>query len=657
MAKDSMNNKESTETKDKGTKEILKKEKVAPNELGRDKKDLKSPKDKKQDCKVKDSKISDKKAKIVEKKALPKTLDFDLNALFKDEESLESFAKELDKKLQNFNDNYAGKLSTLKTEEFSKALQTYDSLSESLGSIMTYVFLRFAIDSKKYGALYADYEMKCNAMYAKVMFFELEFADLDSTKMNEFIKANEKYAFFLQTIEANKKYKLSLKEEQILLNVSPVGVDAFKRLFDESFANMRFKGVLNDEEIGEEEILGFLHVRNRKLRKLAQKNFTKGLRKNSHLLTYILNMVRKDVSITQNLRGYEKPESFRHISNQTTQESVDSMIDCVNANMYLVHGYYRVKSQLLGHKLKDYDRYAPLGLTKENSKKAEVEFQDALYDTLESFYKFSPRFYEIAKEAIFNGWIDSHPKPAKRGGAFSHGSVPSAHPYVMLNFTGNRRDAFTIAHELGHAIHQELSKIQGTLNHDTPLTTAETASVFAEMLLFDSMKKTLKGRELLDIYAGKIEDIFSTLFRQIVMTNFERAIHEREGELKSEDFDRIWLNENKKMFGDSVHLTKKYAKWWSYIPHFIHSPFYCYAYSYGQLLVLALFGLYKRSEDKEKFIQTYIDFLSAGGSKSPRDLILTFGFDVNESAFWEIGMNEVKNLLSEFEDLLNSTRL
>ena len=205
MAKDSMKNKESTETKDKGTKEILKKEKVAPDELSRDKKDLKSPKDKKQDSKPKDSKISDKKTKIVEKKVLPKTLDFDLNALFKDEESLESFAKELDKKLQTFNDSYAGKLSTLKAEEFSKALQTYDSFSEGLGSIMTYVFLKFAIDSKKYGALYADYEMKCNAMYAKVMFFELEFADLDSTKMNEFIKANEKYAFFLQTIEANKK--------------------------------------------------------------------------------------------------------------------------------------------------------------------------------------------------------------------------------------------------------------------------------------------------------------------------------------------------------------------------------------------------------------------------------------------------------------------
>ncbi len=596
----------------------------------------------------------DDKIKLIEKKELPKTLDFDLSALFKDEGALESFAQKLDVRLQTFQDSYQGKLATLDTKAFGLALQEYDNLSEGLGAIMTYVFLRFAVDSKKYGALYADYELKCNAMYAKVMFFELEFADLDSKITDAFIAENTKYAFFLQNIKETKKYKLSLQEEQVILSLSPVGVDAFSRLFDESLANMRFRGVLSATKIGEEEILGLLHVQERKVRKLAHKNFTRGLRKNTHLLTYILNMVRKNVAIIQKLRGYEKPESFRHISNQTTQESVDSMIACVNANMELVHGYYRVKGQLLGYKLKDYDRYAPLGLAK---KKTQMDFQDALYDTLQSFYKFSPKFYAIAKEAIECGWIDSHPKPAKRGGAFSHGSVPKAHPYVMLNFTGNRRDAFTIAHEFGHAIHQELSKTQGTLNHDTPLTTAETASVFAEMLLFDSLKKTLHGKELLDVYAGKIEDIFSTLFRQIVMTNFERTIHAEQGELKSEDFDKIWLETNEKMFGNSVQLTKKYAKWWSYIPHFIHSPFYCYAYAYGQLLVLALFGLYKKSEQKDQFIQTYIEFLSAGGSKSPRDLILTFGFDVNESAFWEIGMNEVRKLLKEFEDLLNNTAL
>ena len=204
-------------------------------------------------------------------------------------------------------------------------------------------------------------------------------------------------------------------------------------------------------------------------------------------------------------------------------------------------------------------------------------------------------------------------------------------------------------------IHQELSKKMGYLNMDTPLTTAETASVFGEMLLFDTLKSSLSKEELIPLYAGKLEDIFSTLFRQIVMTNFERAIHGIEGELQAQDFDRIWLEENAKMFGDSLKLTKNYASWWCYIPHFIHSPFYCYAYSYGQLLVLALFGLYKRAQtpkEREKFIKTYIEFLSLGGSQSPKKLIKKFGFDIEDSAFWDIGIAEVRKLFSEFEDLL-----
>ncbi|RDU65919.1 oligoendopeptidase F [Helicobacter didelphidarum] len=586
-------------------------------------------------------------------------LHFNLDSLFKNNEDLEKFYSGLDSKFDTFEKTYKEKLSSLESKDFEKALEEYENLCEDLGAVMTYVFLQFAVDSKNYGGLYADYEIKCNNLYAKIMFFELEFANLDSKKMQDFIKNSKKYTFFLENLKENKKYKLSLQEEQVVLNLSPVGVDAFSRLFDESLANMRFKGVWrntkgNKQKISEEEILALLHAQHRKTRKKAQKNFTQGLKKHSHLLTYVLNMVRKNVAIMQKLRGYEKPESFRHIANQTTQESVDSMITCVNENMDLVHGYYNVKGQILKYKLKDYDRYAPLGFSK---KGISLSFHEALSNTLESFAKFSPRFYEIAYKAITEGWVDSHPKPAKRGGAFSHGSVPRSHPYVLLNYTGNRRDAFTIAHEFGHAIHQELSKIQGTLNHDTPLTTAETASVFAEMLLFDSLKKTLRKKELLDIYAGKIEDIFSTLFRQIVMTNFEREIHSIEGELKTEDFDKIWLKENKRMFGNSIKLTKNYARWWSYIPHFIHSPFYCYAYSYGQLLVLALFGLYKKSEEKEKFIKTYIDFLSAGGSKSPRDLILQFGFDVNQAEFWEIGINEVRELLKEFEVLLNSNAI
>ena len=577
-----------------------------------------------------------------------KELRFNLDSLFKNEEELSSFYEGLDSKFLAFQSSYQNKLASLNSEAFNKALSEYENLCEDIGAIMTFTGLRFAADNAT-GASYANYEVKCNELYSKIMFFELEFTNLSSEKMEELINCSGKYQFYLQNLKDNKRYKLSLSEEKIMLALSPVGSEAFARLFDESLSNMRFKGP--NGKIGEEEILALLHVSSRKTRKLAHKNFTKGLKSQTHLLAYVMNMVRKEVSIVQKLRGYEKPESFRHLANQTTQESVDSMIDCVNANMHLVHGYYRIKSQILGLRLKDYDRYAPLGFSKNG---LSIDFGEALDHTLAAFKQFSPVFYDIASRAISEGWIDSHPRPAKRGGAFSHGSVPRSHPYILLNFTGSRRDAFTVAHEFGHAIHQELSKGRGTLSHDTPLTTAETASVFSEMLLFASLKKSLSKKELLDMYAGKIEDIFSTLFRQIVMTNFERAIHGHEGEISVEMLDKIWLDENQKMFGSSVLLTKKYSRWWSYIPHFVHSPFYCYAYSYGQLVVLALFGLYKKSEDKEKFVQTYIDFLSAGGSKSPRDLILSFGFDVNQKEFWDVGMGEVRNLLVEFEGLLNS---
>uniref|UniRef100_UPI0025A51F33 M3 family metallopeptidase n=1 Tax=Helicobacter japonicus TaxID=425400 RepID=UPI0025A51F33 len=319
----------------------------------------------------------------------------------------------------------------------------------------------------------------------------------------------------------------------------------------------------------------------------------------------------------------------------------------------LVGEYYEMKAKLLGLKeLKDYDRYAPL-----ETKANELPYDEAIKLVLKAFGQFSKEFKDIALKALRKGWVDSHPTPHKRGGAFSHGSVPSAHPYVLLNYTNSRRDVFTIAHEFGHMIHQELSKTQGYLNMDTPLTTAETASVFAEMLLFDTLKTALSKEELIPLYAGKLEDIFSTLFRQVVMTHFERRIHAQNDELKPEQFDEIWREENERMFGKSLKLSKNYDGWWCYIPHFVHSPFYCYAYSYGQLLVLALFGLYKSQKTprmREKFIQKYTEFLTLGGSKSPKDLIASFGFNLESDKFWLIGMNEVQKMLEEFKELLNA---
>nr|QGT50451.1 oligoendopeptidase F [uncultured Helicobacter sp.] len=588
--------------------------------------------------------------------------EWDLGALFKTQESLDRFISANTRRAKHFAKTYEGKLHTFKPKDFGVILREYEAILEGFGRVMTYAFLRFAKDTTQ-GDFYAKYENLTNQSQNLILFFELEFCKLNEKKREDIIKNEPHYEFYLQKLIENDQYQLSLPEEKVLLTTSLVGVGAFSRLFDEHLAQMRFKAVKEDSKhksekakskayISEEEILSLLHHSKRSVRKQAQESFSKGLKKSRHLLGYILNMVRKDCMINMKMRGYKSPESFRHIQNQATQKSVDKLIEVVNEHFGMVSEYYNIKRDLLGlKKLKDYDRYAPLDTKPQN-----LPYNEAINMVLQAFGDFDQCFKDIALKGLRKGWVDSHPADYKRGGAFSHGSVPSAHPYVLLNYTHSRRDAFTIAHEFGHMIHQELSKKQGYLNMDTPLTTAETASVFAEMLLFDKMKKTLEKDELIALYAGKLEDIYSTMFRQVVMTNFERRIHSTEEELKPEAFDRIWKEENERMFGDSLQLTKNYEGWWCYIPHFIHSPFYCYAYSYGQLLVLALFGLYKSQKtqrSKQKFIDTYVEFLALGGSKSPKELIRKFGFNVESDKFWLIGIAEVRKMLEEFKEIVN----
>lgn len=566
--------------------------------------------------------------------------EWNLNSLYKTQNDAKKSLAKLESNIINFETNYKNKLAKLNNDEFLDALKTYENLNQELNKILTYAFLIFAQDTSK-GAIYGEFELAASKLQENLTFFELEFCDLSNKRQKELISLDSSYSFFLQNLLESKPYLLPLAAEQALLAFSPTGANAFSRLFDEHLASLK----IGKNKKSEEEILAMLYTQNRKERKIAQNEFSQTLKKSAHLLTFIINIIRKDLSINTRIRKYPNAETFRHISNQTTQKSVDSMIAIVNKNFNIVHDYYKIKGEILGIKLKDYDRYAPIF-----SKSSSISYEDALDSVIKTYEKFSPKFSDIIKKALKEGWVSSHPTPNKRGGAFSHGATPDSHPFVLLNWTGNRRDAFTIAHEFGHMIHQELSKKVGFLNHDTPLTTAETASVFGEMLLFDYLKSTLPNSELVGIYAGKLEDIFATLFRQIVMTNFERQIHSKQGELSTKELNKIWLEENKKMFGKSVKLSKNYALWWSYIPHFIHSPFYCYAYSYGQLLVLALFGLYKSGKSKN-FVETYTEFLSSGGSLSPRDLIKKFGFDIDDKEFWEIGINEVKKMLEEFKDL------
>ena len=566
---------------------------------------------------------------------------WDLTPLFKDKETLKESIKSSLKNCIVFEEKYQNKLETLNIEAFRVAMGEYEKNCEEIARIMTYAFLCFASNTKE-GAFYAECELEVNKIQEYLLFFDLEFNKLPKEIKKNFIKNADKYAYYLELLDKNSKHQLSLKEEKILLKTQPVGVDSFKRLFDEHLSALKFH--LDGKEMSEEEILSLLYSSDREVRKNAAQSLSDVLQKNLDLLAYIYNVVRKDLKIDAELRGYESLEESRHISNQTTQKSVDAMVDSINKSVAMVEEYYTLKAKLLNlDVLYDYDRYAPLPSSDEEN----FTFAQSKEAVLNTFKSFSPKFYEIASNAFNEGWIDSHPRENKRGGAFSHGAVPSVHPYLMLNHTNRRRDAFTMAHELGHTIHQKLSYSVGYLNADTPLTTAETASVFAEMLLFENMKDSLNKEQKIALYAGKLEDVFATLFRQNVFTNFERLVHKREGELSAKELSEIWQSENQKMFGNSVILSENYAIWWSYIPHFIHTPFYCYAYSYGQLLVMALFGLYRKN--KEDFVPKYEKFLSLGGSRSPKELVGIFEMDIEDSEFWQIGLGEVRRLLSELK--------
>ncbi|WP_297813682.1 M3 family oligoendopeptidase [uncultured Helicobacter sp.] len=573
---------------------------------------------------------------------------WNLTALFKNKKSLQNTMKESIERARAFEQTYKNNLVNLTPDKFYQSLKNYEKICEELSAIMTYAFLCFASNTKE-GAFYADCEMQVNRAQESLLFFDLEFNALSSQKQQEFIQNAQEYKYYLDLLSKNSKHQLSLKEEKILLKTQPVSVDSFKRLFDEHLSHLRFTISLNgtQKQVGEEEVLSLLYDKEREVRKMAQESLSVGLKQNLDLLTYIYNVVRKDLKITTELRKYESLEESRHLDNQTTQKSVDSMVKTINDNVGIVEEYYLLKAKILGlDTLYDYDRYAPLCCTEE----AEFTYQDSKAIVLETFEEFCPKFYGIAKCAFEEGWVDSHPREYKRGGAFSHSAVPSAHPYLMLNHTNRRRDAFTMAHELGHTIHQTLSYKVGYLNADTPLTTAETASVFAEMLLFEKMKKNLSREQKIELYASKLEDVFATLFRQNVFTNFERLVHLKEGELSSEEFNNLWQEENQKMFGKSVILTPNYRLWWSYIPHFIHTPFYCYAYSYGQLLVFALFGVYR--SNPLDFVTKYEEFLSLGGSKSPKELVGIFGLDIESEDFWQIGMSEVRLLLEGLKEIL-----
>jgi oligoendopeptidase F len=404
------------------------------------------------------------------------------------------------------------------------------------------------------------------------------------------------------------------------------------------------------KEMGEQEALALLYNSNRSVRQAAAKGLTEGFQKNASLLTFIMNQVTADHASDDRLRRFPDPMASRNLSNEIDPTAVEALLSSCEDYYGLVERYYQLKKKKLGlETLYDYDRYASLSL-----ESSSIPYEEAEEKVLAAFHDFSPKAEEVAAQFFKKRWIDAEVRPGKRGGAFSSGTVPSVHPYVFINYLGTPRDVMTLAHELGHGLHQWLSRERNYFNFDTPLTTAETASVFAEMLVFHRFKKEEKDpKKRLILLMEKLEESFATVFRQVVLCRFEQVVHlarRNEGELSPDRINGFWMEANRAMFKDSVTLTDDYKWWWMYIPHFIHSPFYTYAYAFGHLLVLALYQKYL--QEGKKFVPKYLNLLAAGGSQRPEQLLQEkMGLDITDSQFWRGGLDLLERMLGEAEHL------
>jgi oligoendopeptidase F len=403
------------------------------------------------------------------------------------------------------------------------------------------------------------------------------------------------------------------------------------------------------ETLSQQEILAKLYDPDRKIRQAGAKGLTRGLQDNARLLTFIFNNLVLDHHSDCRLRHYEHFMQARHLANEISDKVVEALMTAVERNHSVVQRYYRLKGKLLRlDPLYDYDRYAPLF-----PDLPECTWPQARQTVQESYQAFSPRAGSIIREFFDKSWIDAELRPGKRGGAFSSSAVPSAHPYILMNYTDKLRDVMTLAHELGHGLHQYLSRPVGYLQCDTPLTTAEMASVFGEMLTFQRLLEMYREPRIrLALLCSKIEDGFATVFRQVVLTRFEQSLHQArqdQGELPTDKINDLWMQANKPMHGDVVRLTDDYCWWWLYIGHFIHVPFYCYAYAFGELLVLALVQKYK--QEGASFVPRYLDLLASGGSDAPHVLLGKLGVDVNDPAFWDLGLRLLDGMVAEAETL------
>ncbi|MEK7453052.1 MAG: M3 family oligoendopeptidase [Patescibacteria group bacterium] len=568
------------------------------------------------------------------------------------------------KRLKNeallFEKRFKGKISNGNLSEtlFLKSISQYESILMGAQKPYLYFNLIFSTDSNnaKVASLMQQMEEHNVEITKHLLFFDLELSKIPDQKIKKFIQSKKlsKYSHHIEHIYQNKKYNLSEAEEKIIQEMTTVGRSAFTRLFDQLETRKQFEIKLSGKKqnLNQTEILSLLYSPNRSIRKSASESLTKGLSDNLFYNTFIYNTLLNDSKIHDKLRKYEYPEQSRHIEEETDKKVVEMLTGLISKRYDIVSRFYSLKRKVLKlDKLYDYDRYAPL-----SEKSRKVSFTEAQNIVCESFAEFSETMAYQAKRFFDNNWIDAEVKDGKMGGGFCMYVSPDLHPYILINYKESVKDVMTLAHEIGHGIHAILAKERGFLSFASSLALAETASVFGEMLVFNKeMRNAKTDKEKFLLLSGKIEDIFATVFRQNCMYKFEMAVHKKRresGELTENDFNNIWQEENKKMFGDSMTLTDNYKVWWSYIGHFIHSPFYVYTYSFGELLTLSLYSMYKK--DGVVFEKKYIELLSKGGSESPEKLLKNIGIAITKKEFWEDGIKIIDDMVSEAERLYSA---
>jgi len=559
----------------------------------------------------------------------------------------------LDAACAEFADIYEGKLAGLGASEMLICIQTYEQIDITAGRLMSYAGLRYyqnTTDSERAKFL-ADAQERVTVATTPLVFFSLEINRIEDAPMDALFTANaglDRYRPVIERMRAMRPHQLSDELEKFLHDQSMVGSSAWNRLFDETMAGLSFEVEGEDDPLSLESTLNLLTDESRSRREAAARALASVFTANIRLFSRVHNTLAKEKEISDRWRKMPTPQHGRHLSNHVEPEVVEALRNAVVAAYpRLSHRYYALKAKWLGlDELEVWDRNAPLPVEAPRT----INWSDARNTVMTAYSGFDPRMAALAEPFFDKGWIDAGVKPGKAPGAFAHPTVCTVHPYVMLNYLGKPRDVMTLAHELGHGVHQRLAAEQGELLSATPLTLAETASVFGEMLTFQALLAEAKTpAERKTLLAGKVEDMINTVVRQIAFYDFECKLHDArsQGELTPDDINALWMSVQAESLGPVFNFMEGYETFWSYVPHFVHSPFYVYAYAFGDGLVNALYAVYR--ENPVGFEDKYFAMLAAGGSKHHKELLAPFGLDASDPAFWDKGLNMIESLIDELE--------